>query len=364
MIAPSSIPNTLYLNPKELSPTCRIGIIFSEVIMRFKLIILFVMFFSVALPGNNKIIQPQRPVHTYSIVAYDCDTGQMGVAVQSHWFSVGSIVCWAEAGVGAIATQSFVEVSYGPLGLELMKSGKTAPQTLAGLLATDPHKDVRQVAMVDNKGTVAVHTGAHCITAAGHKTGKGFSCQANMMEKDTVWNAMATAYTQTSGPLVDRLLRALEAAQAEGGDIRGKQSAGLIVVGPQSAGVPWKRRIFDLRIEDHKEPLKELGRLITIAKAYNHMNQGDEFLTVDNVQGALQEYSLAMEIYPGNPEMMFWPAVTMAASGKIDESLPLFKKVFEQDMRWAELLQRLPNAGQFPDDKKLMKKILSQTPIF
>lgn len=319
---------------------------------------------SIVLPGSNGSSVLQRPVHTYSIVAYDYETGQIGVAVQSHWFSVGSIVIWAEAGVGAVATQSFVEVSYGPLGLELMRAGKTAPQALNGLLVTDTNKDVRQVAMVDSKGTVAVHTGSKCIIAAGHKTGKGFSCQANMMEKDTVWNAMANAYTNTKGPLVDRLMSALEAAQAEGGDIRGKQSAALIVVGSESAGVPWKRRIFDLRIEDHPEPLKELKRLITIAKAYNHMNQGDEFLTVNNVQGALQEYSQAMEIYPANPEMVFWPAVTMAASGKVDESLPLFKKVFQQDIRWAELLKRLPAAGQFPEDHKLIKKILAQAPTF
>ncbi len=321
------------------------------------------MSFSIVLSGSNGIEPLQRPVHTYSIVAYDFETGQIGVAVQSHWFSVGSIVCWAEAGVGAIATQSFVEVSYGPLGLELMKSGKTASQTLTGLLATDPNKAVRQVAMVDHNGNVAVHTGAQCIAAAGHQSGKGFSCQANMMEKDTVWNAMTATFSTTSGPLVDRLMAALESAQAEGGDIRGKQSAALIVVGPESAGVSWKRRIFDLRIEDHPQPLAELKRLIVIAKAYNHMNQGDEFLTVNNVQGALEEYSLAMEIYPGNPEMMFWPAVTMAASGKIDESLPLFKKVFTQDARWAELLKRLPKVGQFPDDHKLLKTILSQVPI-
>lgn len=332
--------------------------------MKLKLFFVLALIFSTLLSGSTVTVKPERPVHTYSIVAYDFETGQIGVAVQSHWFSVGSIVCWAEAGVGAIATQSFVEVSYGPLGLQMMKSGKTASQTLAGLLATDAHKNVRQVAMVDHNGNVAVHTGAQCVSAAGHKTGKGFSCQANMMEKNTVWGAMANAYTHTSGPLVDRLMSALEAAQAEGGDIRGKQSAALIVVSPQSAGVPWKGRLFDLRIEDHSEPLKELRRLITIAKAYNHMNQGDDYLTVNNIQGALDEYSKAMEIYPGNPEMMFWPAVTMAVSGKIDESLPLFKKVFAQDIRWAELLQRLPAVGQFPDDKKLIKKILSQAPTF
>jgi uncharacterized Ntn-hydrolase superfamily protein len=181
-----------------------------------------------------------------------------------------------------------------------------------------------------------------------------------MMEKNTVWKAMSKAYETTTGPLVDRLMAALEAAEKQGGDIRGRQSAAVIVVNIKSSGVPWKDRIFDLRVEDHPQPLKELKRLITVAKAYIHMNKGDEHLTENNVKAALKEYSTAMNIYPGNPEMMFWPAVTMAASGKVEESLPLFKKVFAMDKRWAELLKRLPQVDQFPKDEKLMKKILSQ----
>lgn len=299
---------------------------------------------------------------TYSIVAYDKENGQIGVAVQSHWFSVGALVPWAEPGVGAIATQSFVEPSYGPLGLALIRSGKTPQQALTGLIAADLNENVRQVAMVDINGNAAAHTGKLCIAAAGQYIGKGFSCQANMMEKDTVWKAMAKGYENTKGELVDRLLAALEAAQAEGGDIRGKQSAAILVVKAKPSGAPWNDRIYDLRVEDHITPLKELRRLITIAKAYNHMNKGDAFLTENNVKAALKEYSTAMNIYPGNPEMIFWPAVTMAASGKVEQSLPLFKKVFHQDIRWAELLKRLPKAGQFPKDPALMKKILSLVP--
>jgi uncharacterized Ntn-hydrolase superfamily protein len=298
---------------------------------------------------------------TYSIVAYDKENGQIGVAVQSHWFSVGSTVTWAESGVGAVATQSFVEPSYGPLGLALMRSGKTAQQALTGLLAADPTPDVRQVAMVDINGNVAAHTGKLCIDAAGNITGHGFSCQANMMEKNTVWTAMARAYENT-GELVDRLLAALEAAEAEGGDIRGRQSAAILVVKATSSGAPWKDRIYDLRIEDHAAPLVEMRRLVTAAKAYNHMNAGDGYLTDNNVKAALEEYTAAMNIYPGNPEMFFWPAVTMAATGKVEESLPLFKKVFQQDKRWVELLKRLPKVNQFPNDEVLMKKILSVAP--
>lgn len=300
---------------------------------------------------------------TYSIVAYDKENGQIGVAVQSHWFSVGTSVTWAEPGVGAVATQSFVEPSYGPLGLAMMRSGKTAEQALTGLTASDPNRDVRQVGMVDIKGNAAAHTGKLCIDAAGHYIGKNFSCQANMMERNTVWNAMAKAYESTGGELVDRLLAALEAAQAEGGDIRGKQSAAILVVKAVPSGAPWNDRIYDLRVEDHPTPLKEIRRLVTVAKAYNHMNAGDGHLTDNNVNAALKEYTTAMNIYPGNPEMIFWPAVTMATAGKVEESLPLFKKVFQQDKRWAELLERLPKVNQFPKDEALMKKILSLVPM-
>ena len=303
-----------------------------------------------------------RPVATYSIVAYDPASGQMGVAVQSHWFSVGSTVTWAEAGVGAVATQSFVEPAYGPLGLQLLQAGKNARESLTALLSADQHEDVRQVAMVDAQGNVAVHTGAKCIAAAGHQQGKFFFCQANMMEKNTVWPAMAAAFEAAPGELVDRLLAALLAAEKEGGDIRGRQSAAILVVNGKASGTPWKNRVYDLRVEDHPQPLQELQRLITIAKAYNHMNKGDDYLTENNVKAALAEYSTAMSIYPGNPEMIFWPAVTMAASGQVEESLPLFKKVFAMDNRWAELLKRLPAVGQFPDDPELLKKILSLVP--
>ncbi|HLP59949.1 MAG TPA: DUF1028 domain-containing protein [Candidatus Deferrimicrobium sp.] len=299
---------------------------------------------------------------TYSIVAYDKENGQIGVAVQSHWFSVGTSVTWAEAGVGAVATQSFVEPSYGPLGLAMMRSGKTAQQALDGLLKADATPEVRQVAMVDIKGNVAAHTGKLCIDAAGNITGNGFSCQANMMEKNTVWKAMAHAYENTKGELVDRLLAALEAAEAEGGDIRGRQSAAILVVKATSSGAPWKDRVYDLRIEDHPVPLVEMRRLVTAAKAYKHMNAGDECMTDNNINGALEEYTTAMNIYPGNAEMFFWPAVTMASTGKVEESLPLFKKVFQQDKRWAELLKRLPKANQFPNDEALMKKILDLAP--
>ncbi len=306
--------------------------------------------------------QSLRPTHTYSIVAYDEETGQLGVAVQSHWFSVGPIVPWAESGVGAIATQSFVEASYGPLGLELMRAGKSADETLAALIKADKNEDVRQVAMVDAKGRVAAYTGKNCIPEAGHYLGDTFTCQANLMLKNTVWDAMAKAYQNTRGELADRLLAALEAAEAEGGDIRGKQSAALIVVRGESSGVWWKDKLYDLRIEDHSTPVKEMRRLLKLNKAYNHMNLGDEYLTENKVEEAMQAYTKAMEMYPDNAEMIFWPAVTLAATGNVEKSLPLFKKVFAMDYNWVILLPRLPKVDQLPKDEELIKKILSVAP--
>ena len=306
--------------------------------------------------------KPVRPAHTYSIVAFDEQTGQLGVAVQSHWFSVGSSVPWVEAGVGAIATQSFIEVSYGALGLELIRAGKSSEEALAALIRADKNEDVRQVAMVDAKGRVAVHTGKNCIPEAGHFMGDGFSCQANMMLKNTVWAAMAKAFQNTQGELADKLLAALEAAEAEGGDIRGKQSAALIVVKGESSGVWWKDRLYDLRIEDHPTPVKEMRRLLNLNKAFNHMNKGDEYLTENKVEEAIKAYTKAMEMYPDNAEMIFWPAVTLATTGNVAKSLPLFEKVFAMDYNWAILLTRLPKVGQFPQDEELLKKILSVAP--
>jgi uncharacterized Ntn-hydrolase superfamily protein len=310
-------------------------------------------------PGK---IDKIRPVSTYSIVAYDNKTGQFGVAVQSHWFSVGTVVPWIESGVGAVATQSFVEVSYGPLGLDLMRAGKTAEESLEALVQADKSRDVRQVAMVDAQGCAAAYTGKNCIPEAGQFIGEGFSCQANLMLKNTVWDAMAKAFRNTQGELADRLVAALEAAQKEGGDIRGKQSAALIVVKGRSSGVWWKDRIFDLRIEDHPAPVRELKRLLDLNRAYNRMNQGDEYMTENKIEEAMKAYKKAMEMYPDNAEMVFWPAVTMASTGRVEESLPLFRKVFSWDENWAILLPRLAKVGQFPDDEALIKKILAVAP--
>ncbi|MBZ4397071.1 DUF1028 domain-containing protein [Myxococcus sp. AS-1-15] len=300
---------------------------------------------------------PRRPVNTYSIVARDPATGDLGVAVQSHWFSVGATVPWAEAGVGAVATQSFVDPSYGRLGLDLMRAGRSAPDALKGLLAADSASQVRQVAMVDAQGRVSAHTGSSCIAAAGHLVGEGFSVQANMMQKDTVWPAMAKAYRASKGDLAERMLAALEAAESQGGDLRGKQSAALIIVSAKPSGRPWMDRRFDLRVDDHPEPLKELRRLVTLQRAYNFMNEGDLALEHKDTDAALAAYSSAEKLAPGNAEMIFWHAISLVGVDRVDQALPLLQRAYAADPRWRELLTRLPAAGLLPDDPKLLARL-------
>ena len=304
-----------------------------------------------------------RLVHTFSIVARDTVTGELGVAVQSHWFSVGSIVTWAEAGVGAVATQSFVDPAYGPLGLGLMHAGKTAKQALDALLASDPGKDVRQVAMIDVNGVVASHTGSKCIQSAGHVAGRNYSVQANLMLNDKVWPAMSTAFESSKGDLADRMLAALDAGQSVGGDIRGKQSAAILIVKGQSSGRPWADRVMDLRVEDTPEPLKELRRLIAVQRAYTHMNNGDLAVEHNDVDGALREYSSAEAMFPDNLEMKFWHAVALVNVGRVEQSLPMFKEIFARDANWATLIPRLPASGTLTADQKVIDRILSVAPV-
>jgi uncharacterized Ntn-hydrolase superfamily protein len=327
-----------------------------------------------------------RPVSTYSIVARDPATGQLGVAVQSHWFAVGQIVPWAEAGVGAIATQSFVDPAYGKLGLDLLRAGKSAPDALRALLAGDPACEVRQVGFIDATGTVATFTGARDIVAAGGiasaatstqetkcgshggtlSIGKDFAVQANLMENDKVWPAMEKAYRESTGDLADRMLAALDAAQAVGGDIRGKQSAALVVVGAKSTGRSWQDRLFDVRVDDAPNPLAELRRLVALQRAYNHMNAGDLAVEHKNHEAALREYKKAEEIASstaGIPqsrlaEMTYWHAVSLVNMGRTDEALPLFARVFKLEPSWRELTPRLRRAGLLPDDEKVIGRIV------
>ncbi len=280
--------------------------------------------------------------HTYSIVARDEITGEMGVAVQSHWFSVGTLVAWGEAGVGVVATQSFINPAFGPEGLTLMKEGKSAQEVLEFLIKNDDGRDVRQLAILDKNGNSAAYTGSRCIPFAGHIEGVNYSVQANLMESETVWGAMEKAFLETKNfPLAERLVAALEAAQAEGGDIRGKQSAAILVVRGESTGKIWEDRLVDLRIDDHANPIKEMKRLLKVHRAYEHMNKGDLEVEHGNIENAVKEYGAAEKMFPDNLEMKFWHAVTLANAGEMDVALPLFREVFTKNKKWHTLTPRL-----------------------
>ncbi len=263
---------------------------------------------------------------TYSIVARDPETGQLGVAVQTGTFGVGRGVPWAEAGVGAVATQSYTEHSYGPFGLQLMKAGRSAAEALAGLVAADEGERFRQVGMVDAEGRSAAHTGAGCVRECGHLVGEGFTVQANMMARDTVWGAMAAAYEEAEGTLARRLLASLEAAEAEGGDFRGSQSAALLVVEGEPTGFEWKGRVSNLRVDDHEDPVGELRRLLDIEEDYR-AERGDHLREKDRIMIAAWEAAKA-----GDPR----------------RARELAQPLFDVHPNWRDAVRAWGERGDFP----------------
>ena len=280
---------------------------------------------------------------TYSIVARDPATGQMGVAVQSHWFSVGSIVTWGEPGVGVVATQANVDPAYGPRALALMRDGRPGPEALARLLEQDAEAAVRQVAVVDAAGRCAVHTGADCIPFAGDVRGDASCCQANMMASEGVWGAMSDAYEATEGSLTGRLLAALDAAEAAGGDVRGRQSAALLVVGAE--GEPWEREV-ELRVEDHADPHGELRRLVAISDAYAEATRGDWLTGQGRHEEAAPCYMRAAALAPDNHELLFWSGLATALAGDVQTGARRVAEAIEIEPGWGDLLPRLtPDAA-------------------
>jgi uncharacterized Ntn-hydrolase superfamily protein len=275
---------------------------------------------------------------TYSIVAIDPATGELGVAVQSHWFSVGPLCAWARAGIGAVATQSVVEPAYGPDALDRLADGVGAQQALGELLAADPLQHVRQVAVIDAHGAIATHTGPGCIPHAGHAVGEHWSCQANMMARDTVPEAMSTAFAGATGALSERLMAALEAAEGQGGDVRGRQSAAMVVVAAQ--GEPWRRTV-DLRVEDHGAPLEELKRLLTLQRAYELAGAADELLAAGRDDEAGELYQRAAELAPGSDELLFWSGLARAQTGDLEGGVAAVRRAAEENPNWLVLLDRL-----------------------
>jgi uncharacterized Ntn-hydrolase superfamily protein len=275
---------------------------------------------------------------TYSIVARDPDTGELGVAVQSHWFSVGSVVTWARPGVGAVATQAFGDPAYGPRALDLLAEGVPPADALARLVAEDPGGHLRQVAVLDADGQVAAHTGSSCVAYAGHVTGDGVSCQANMMASERVWPAMLDAFAATGGSLAERLMTVLDAAEGEGGDIRGRQSAAILVV--PATGEPWRTAV-SLRVEDHPDPLPELRRLLALDQAYTLAGEGDDLAGSGRHDEAAAVYARAAELAPGNHELLFWAGLGTAKAGDLDAGVDKVRAAIALHPAWQEVLPRL-----------------------
>jgi uncharacterized Ntn-hydrolase superfamily protein len=275
---------------------------------------------------------------TYSIVAFDPATGEHGAAVHSHWFSVGSLCIWARPGIGAVATQSVVEPAHGPHGLDRLAAGNAAADALAALLAADALAAVRQVAIVDAAGRVAVHTGADCIPCAGDATSEHVSAQANMMARGTVPAAMVAGFEAAAGDLADRLIAALEAAEREGGDLRGRQSAALLVVPPDAE--PWQVR-FDLRVEDHPDPVLEARRLLRLARAYELAGQADELMAAERAGEAGPLYERAAELAPESHELLFWAGLAQAHAGDLERGMVAVRRAIEIHPGWRTLLERL-----------------------
>jgi uncharacterized Ntn-hydrolase superfamily protein len=278
---------------------------------------------------------------TYSIVARDPETGELGVAVQSHWFSVGPLCAWTRAGVGAVATQSVVEPAYGPNALDLLQEGTGAEQALGELLAADPLAAVRQVAVIDARGGLSVHTGADCIAEAGHVAGEHWSCQANMMARPTVPAAMSEAFATARGPLADRLMSALRAAEGEGGDVRGRQSAAMAISAAE--GEPWRKTV-DLRVDDHGAPLDELQRLLTLQRAYELAGAADELMAAGRAQEAGELYRRAAGLAPDSDELLFWAGLALANAGELDEGVAAVRRAADKQPNWLVLLDRLSDA--------------------
>jgi len=288
--------------------------------------------------------------HTYSIVARDPATGELGAAVQSHWFAVGANVIHAEAEVGAVATQAFADPSYGPLGLDLMRAGRSAHSSLAGLLAADKLREVRQVAMVDAEGRAAAHTGTRTLAEAGHIVGAQYTVEANMMLNATVPEAMARAFEAAKGDLAHRMLAALDAAEAAGGDVRGRQSAALLMVRAKSSRRPWADKLFDVRVDDHAEPMPELRRLVDVQRAYAAEELGQAAFARGDIEAGNRAYAQAQALSPLNPEFSFWHGIAMLRLGRIDEAVAILRPIFARDRNWATLALRMVGSQFLPGD--------------
>lgn len=292
-------------------------------------------------------IFPGRLHMTYSIVARDPQTGELGAAVQTHQMKVGGVVPWLLPGIGAVVTQSLTNIAFGPMALAMLREGVPAPRVVAALVASDEGANRRQVAVVDAQGRAAAWTGEGCIAEAGHQTGEGYSVQANMMTAPTVVRAMAEAFERAQGDLAQRMFAALEAAQREGGDIRGMQSAALKVVSG-SSNVPAWQTIYDLRVDEHADPLAELARLVRLNRAQLLDDAGHEAYKLGEREQALVRWSEARSLAPELEELAYWQALTLSDRGDLQTALAILRPMLDGDARrdhWIDLIGRLQTCG-------------------
>lgn len=326
--------------------------------MRSRYIIILICVMNMSLwaqkPGNT-----DKFAHTFSILARDSETGQMAVGVQSHWFSVGTVVPWGQSGVGVVATQSFVNEAYGYEGLKLMAKHMSPAKVLAQLRNNDEGEAFRQVAMMSNDGEIAAFTGDKCVQDASHLIGDNYSIQANMMVNENVVYGMRQAFEEHSDlALAERVVKALEAGQVAGGDIRGKQSAALIVVDSKPSELPWNDKLVDLRVDDHNTPIEELSRLLNVHRAYEFMAKGDLAMENDNPKSALEAYHQAEKLLPNEDEIQFWKAVALVNAKQVKNSIPVFERLFKKDKKWQELLKRLPGSELIAIDQPALDYLL------
>jgi uncharacterized Ntn-hydrolase superfamily protein len=275
---------------------------------------------------------------TYSVIAFDRESGAFGVATQSHWFNVGVSVPWARRGVGAVATQALTNSSYGWQGLDIMAAGVDAVTALGVMVAKDEAPERRQAGLVDAEGVVAVHTGSECVAAAGHHIGDGWAVLGNLLADEGVIEAMAKAFETATGTLAERMVQTLEAAEAAGGDVRGRQSAAIKIApgpseGPDEPGV-------EILIPDHPTPIKELRRLVEVDRSYRALRRGNAAVAAGHKAEAMVQYREAERLRHG-PEVDFWRALGLARLGREDEALDVMSAVFEEAPRFRELLVRL-----------------------
>jgi len=264
-------------------------------------------------------VSATEPVSTFSIVGCDPETGELGIAVASKYFAVGAVVPWARAGVGAIATQSYVNFDYGIIGLELLEKGISPQAVIDSLTSADPGADRRQIGIIDFKGNAATYTGPGCLNWAGGRIGKNCAAQGNILVSDSVVSNMVRAFEKTSGELADKLMAALLAGDSAGGDSRGKQSAALYVVA-RTQGLRYDRKI-DIRVDDSRTPFAEIYRLFGIAKPLSHLDDASHYYQAGEIQQAVKEARKAVELGPEVPETYYDLACYLTLAGEFNEAL-------------------------------------------